>query len=111
MRHSTNITTNADTFLCRAIKPRNREEWAAHLEVGGTFDSATVTLKASNDGGNSFYNLLDSAGNAFAVSSASSTNVRLPVGARKLGENLDIYATTSGGSSSIDIDIVLEDNR
>lgn len=68
------------------------------VQIIGTFDSATVTLKGSNDGTN-YVTLDDNEGTAISLTSAGLVGVRDPV--------RYIRPEVSGSGGSADIDVYL----
>lgn len=87
--------TNADTCSPLALQMA----MLAQVQVAGTFDSASVAMQVSEDGGTTWTVLNDSAGTAIAITAAGGA-------AFEAGGAL-IRPSPSGGSGSQDIDIRL----
>jgi len=70
------------------------------LSAAGTFDSATVTMQASWDGGTTYHDLTDSSGTAFAATANQAENIDV---AKCL---FRATMSSAGGSSSVIVSIV-----
>lgn len=99
------ITTQTDTKIATAKKPRHSDHYMATLHAQGTFDSTTLTLKTSVDGGSTLVTVTES-GSAKTLTSSGSLNIVLGFSFQP-DALIDIYLTSSGGGGSTDIDVYL----
>ena len=70
------------------------------IQIGGTFDSATVVIEGSNDGTN-YLTLTDPQGNALSKTAAAIEAIQ------ESPRFLRPKVTSAGGSTSIDIHLIL----
>jgi len=71
---------------------------ARTFAIQGTFDSGTVKISASYDGGTTFITLTDSDGSDIAITSNSIVNV-------SVGSGTTLRFVLSGSSGSTDLDV------
>ena len=110
MKHTQTLTSNASVKLCETRKLEKDSMWECSVFIQGTFDSGTVTLSASCDGGATKINLRDVAGTLVAVTANDLYNIRLGVPNRGT-DTIELYATMAGAGGSANVAVVVFDNR
>lgn len=89
--------TNGDTTA-----PIPFSEWADRsIQATGTFDTTTVIAEGSNDGGTTYAALTDYQGNAVSFTAAGLEGIQ------EITEYMRARVTAGGGSTDVDIHILL----
>lgn len=111
-RYTINMTADASlTYLCTVNKKRDLTDWQATAFVYGTFGSGTVTLHVSPDGGTTKVPLLNTAGTAISIASASAmARTQLAGSGSENDDSMLIYATLSG-STNANLNVTIYDNN
>lgn len=113
MKHTAQITGNESVYLCTANRGAGQDTYEVTVFVtgggGNNFDSGTVTIQASPDGGTTKVTLKDTGGNTVSITTDDVYNVKVGHSG-KLGEEIELYATMAG-STSPTVDVTVFDNR
>lgn len=105
-----NVTTSTATLIAKVKKQRGTDKYYATVYAFGTWDGATATLQSSPDGGTTKIDIEDSSGTALSATANKTLAVEFGVGGATLGDEIEIYATTTSAGASTDLDFHVYDN-
>jgi len=114
-KHTATLSTNESAFICRVSRGTEMNAYEVTVfatdDGGFGFNSGTVTIQASPNGGGKKVTLKDIGGAVVSITADDVFNIRLGY-AGKLGEEIQIFATmlgAAGGDANVTIDAF--DNR
>jgi len=115
-KHTATLDDNESVKICSVSRGTDMDAYevtvfATAVAATDGFDSGTVTIQASPDGGTTKVTLKDVGGTTVAITTDDVYNIRLGY-AGKLGEEIELYATmTSAAGGSTNVVITAFDNR
>jgi len=109
-KYTTTVSGNTATQVGLVIRPRYADAFYGQLSIFGNFDSGSVAVQYSPDGGTTKISLVDpSTGTAYAPT-ANAVIALNPLGATADNSNPSIlYVTPSSAGAALTA--ILEDNR